>query len=644
MLVTNVKKKLQQGRVQSSITKKYFLTIILLIELIQPLSCTQSRKDDRLLTFFGVIYSLSPKENTSPQDKSVTVPTTGSGITTGTEVVNKCVIQNYETPSCYPDTSQDGKLVISEIGDCSVNYTTCWFEVYNGSLLSINLADYKLRTTAYNAATLNLTPTFTFDLPTKIIDSGKFHVLRVKNSSIDFDGSELTHISYTSFIPTWWLGRGFIEILDKNNSTVDFVRFGANAENPTSSSFIYSNNAPSLSTTVATNPGMTIARDCKLTNSKSGVDWFSRTFPTPAAANDVSCSIDADEDGIPDCAEENINQSYGGWNYYKMGARTNQKDILVEADWVAGADPLRELNTFRQAKTFFQKRNINLVIDGGQSPFQCSDSVNFGNQANRVGNVDYLYLGSSSPTDITVGKLKAQYFRLSRLPVFHYVVVGTLGESTGGIAELFGNDFMVINNTGVRVFLHELGHNLGLHHGGFEARTYKLNYVSIMNYLYVFYYPKVGGANEGFPYYKYIKENVTSPINTNCFSQINFSDAESDFSFSDGTSLDIDENSLLESKGVGRSNSTGIDYNCNGVIDTNLMSFNTNPFQPSNSNDSTKEVLKDYNDWENMKLTFRNYSNGFRKISPNEYRQIPVHSYINNDKQEIADETGMPLR
>jgi hypothetical protein len=104
------------------------------------------------------------------------------------------------------------------------------------------------------------------------------------------------------------------------------------------------------------------------------------------------------------------------------------------------------------------------------------------------------------------------------------------------------------------------------------------------------------------------------------------------------------KNSLLESKGVGRSNSTGIDYNCNGVIDTNLMSFNTNPFQPSNSNDSTKEVLKDYNDWENMKLTFRNYSNGFRKISPNEYRQIPVHSYINNDKQEIADETGMPLR
>jgi len=614
-------------------------------------NCNQNKKDD-MLTFFGIAYSFLPRGNSFVSDNPTlgtgTGTTTGMGTTTGTATGTgadtQCKVLNYETPSCYPDTIANGNLVISEIGDCSVDYKTCWFEVFNSSLSSVNLADFKLRTTAYNASTLNLTATFTFDLPIKTIESGKFHVLRMKNSTIDFEGQEISYISYTSFIPTWWLGRGFIEILDKNNATVDFVRFGTNTESPTSSSLIYSINAPSLSTTVATNPSMTIARDCRLTNTKSGTDWFSRAFPTPAAANDVSCSIDADEDGIPDCAEENINQSYAGWNYYKMGARTNQKDIFVEADWVTGADPLKELNTFSQAKTFFQKRNMNLVIDGGKSPFQCSDGVDFGNEDNRVGNVDYLYLDSSNSTDITVRKLKAQYFRLSRLPVFHYVVVGTLGESTGGIAELFGNDFMIINNTGVRLFLHELGHNLGLHHGGFEARTYKLNYVSIMNYLYVYYYPKIGGANEGFPYYKYLKENVPNLTNTDCFSRINFSDSESEFSYSDGTSIDLNENSLLESKGVGRGSSTPIDYNCNGLVDTNVLSFNTNQYQPSNPNDATKEVLKDYNDWANMKLTFRNYSSGFRTTSPTDQRQIPVHSYMNNDKQEIADETGMPIQ
>lgn len=33
--------------------------------------------------------------------------------------------------------------------------------------------------------------------------------------------------------------------------------------------------------------------------------------------------------------------------------------------------------------------------------------------------------------------------------------------------------------------MHELGHTLGLYHGGDEAVNFKPNYISIMNYLYV---------------------------------------------------------------------------------------------------------------------------------------------------------------
>jgi hypothetical protein len=33
-------------------------------------------------------------------------------------------------------------------------------------------------------------------------------------------------------------------------------------------------------------------------------------------------------------------------------------------------------------------------------------------------------------------------------------------------------------------FMHELGHNLGLHHGGADDVNYKPNYISVMNYLF----------------------------------------------------------------------------------------------------------------------------------------------------------------
>jgi Bacterial Ig-like domain (group 2) len=84
--------------------------------------------------------------------------------------------------------------------------------------------------------------------------------------------------------------------------------------------------------------------------------------------------------------------------------------------------------------------------------------------------------------------------------------VPLLGQS--GVAEFFGNDFIVslanqINEIGNPpdrfniggTFMHELGHNLGLHHGGgFTADDtaedrpdYKPNYLSVMNYAYQFF-------------------------------------------------------------------------------------------------------------------------------------------------------------
>jgi hypothetical protein len=66
--------------------------------------------------------------------------------------------------------------------------------------------------------------------------------------------------------------------------------------------------------------------------------------------------------------------------------------------------------------------------------------------------------------------------------------------TSSGLAELPGNDFMVTlggwslpggtSDQQAGTFMHELGHNLGLKHGGGDSILLKANYHSVMNYLW----------------------------------------------------------------------------------------------------------------------------------------------------------------
>lgn len=94
----------------------------------------------------------------------------------------------------------------------------------------------------------------------------------------------------------------------------------------------------------------------------------------------------------------------------------------------------------------------------------------------------------------------------ARKLAFHYAVFGHDWDSathSSGVGEFVGNDLMVtlggwppesIDAVGGQqaaessTFMHELGHNLGLHHGGDEEANCKPNYLSVMNYALSFPY------------------------------------------------------------------------------------------------------------------------------------------------------------
>lgn len=112
--------------------------------------------------------------------------------------------------------------------------------------------------------------------------------------------------------------------------------------------------------------------------------------------------------------------------------------------------------------------------------------------------------GANGQADsVDFSELKAAYFHPRDHRAWHYMIfaneVSYDGFLAGGAAELPGYDFVV---SGAQVdaiagipdvrplvegglFMHELGHNLDLHHGGDTDAPYKPNYMSVMGYLYI---------------------------------------------------------------------------------------------------------------------------------------------------------------
>lgn len=181
---------------------------------------------------------------------------------------------------------------------------------------------------------------------------------------------------------------------------------------------------------------------------------------------------------------------------------------------------------------------------------------------------------------------------------WHFVVfghnysIGGTSTTSSGLAELPGDEFIVslgsfANQIGTpwdraATFMHELGHNLGLHHSGDQDEVavgqYKPNYASIMSYRY-----QLIGVKNGMVCQSLV--TGTPPFNN--------------LDYSHGTLAQLDENALAEASGIGYG---GVDWDCSGkycgIVSQDVHDQGSgNYFENWCSNSGSRTVLKDYNDW-----------------------------------------------
>ncbi len=364
------------------------------------------------------------------------------------------------------------------------------------------------------------------------------------------------------------------------------------------------------------------------------------TFNAPGIAEIFELpEMDSDDDGLLDRWEsENggIDVNSDGiidLDLYALGARPDHKDLFVEID--AAPLPMNDQALARVALAFDQAPvqnpdkitgiRLHLEVDeidiivplGVTDPlefpfkFKATKTNHFGTLAQR--NPDAI----ANPNRTNILAAKARVYRYCLVQDF--INFGTLSQyAYNGIGEIGGNDFVInlsaqVHRDGFRdiddqaaTFMHELGHSLGLRHGGgVDAVTDKPkswvgkpNYPSLMNYALT--HPLKKNQNKLFWKLDYCREKLNDLTETN-----------------------LNENAGIPSTlyrkfvmpyGVGpassrtiqvvRLNGSATDFNRDGTTDQGV-SADLNYLGPNAEfagvdQPSPDEIMKGHNDWANL--------------------------------------------
>jgi Metallo-peptidase family M12B Reprolysin-like len=367
----------------------------------------------------------------------------------------------------------------------------------------------------------------------------------------------------------------------------------------------------------------------------------------------VKVDKDTDYDAIPDSWEKNgIDFNWDGTVDLNLaGANYIKKDIYVEIDSMDGhimrGDSIADVEqAFLNCPATVKNGPITLH---GELDFSDTvphaEYIKFPNDFNTLKN---QYFGTQSQRN----SFNSKYTLLAKKYTYHYCMFVHNYQyldknfwtrtTSSGMAELYGNDFIVslgnwTNGVGTLdqqegTFMHELGHNLGLRHGGADEINYKPNYMSIMNYLFQ---TKKTTFQRPLTY----SSKKTPDLNEAAlYETVGLYGANWDHSICS-----------LDTPGVGYmpwvvNTSLPINWNYQNGIENASVQANINNFPRWGYNSFGSENLHGYDDWSNLFFYFAgspSFAGGFENVDVADIEMTwEISQAIEKD---MADVSGGPI-
>lgn len=362
---------------------------------------------------------------------------------------------------------------------------------------------------------------------------------------------------------------------------------------------------------------------------------------------------------------------------HEMGADPNRPDIFVQVDWMeakpyilhdknnVGADSTDAYyrKDYRPAERdyeavmkSFHEHGINLHIDmGPNSVVQYQSDKKWGDiegyeARNPIPYQDVMIVGPKNGEDNNyeywIKLVEDNLLPKERQGIFRHALIvnrvnhrgktdiSGLSLSTPGpyfiVADI---DHVLTEKPGAlgRTFMHELGHSLGLSHGGTDITGFKPNYLSIMNYAF-----QISGLHrpdyeDADPYYTNYSEFVLPSLNEFALDETVPLDPEGKTKeLGLGTAIIVDAQHIkwITSEEMIRGN---VDFNFNGSTNDTNFQYNINKEHNNTTPDKIEySVLSGAEDWSVVKRNCR-----YRKTQKDVIKSAPGLSY------QYAVETGI---
>ncbi|HEY3363527.1 MAG TPA: hypothetical protein VGK74_00470 [Symbiobacteriaceae bacterium] len=378
-------------------------------------------------------------------------------------------------------------------------------------------------------------------------------------------------------------------------------------------------------------------------------------FEVPPGSCGTGGGVDSDGDGLLDEWETD-----GVWidpdgagpiapqfiDLHAMGADPNKPDVFLHVDWMQSGAHSHQLSQAAIKKVVDAFANsgyvsptgsvgINLHVDEGSgSILDWSTMATWGALSRAHALAEVTPLGTSSGGSYNWSAFQAikdsagGFTQTGRTPIFHYVISAHNYDSTtsSGISRGIGASDLIVSlgsftgsvgstNEQAGTLMHELGHNLGLHHGGGDDANYKPNYLSIMSYAFQMQGVIKGGA---FGTLDYSRSALPNRDEHSLSEPAGLGAGAAGY----GTVYSCPGGALHAVAGA----SANVDWNCDGdTVDTGLAT-------DINKTGGSLETLTGYDDWAHIQ--FKGGAIGLAGVVPD----LPSESELDLLTPEVAAE------